>query len=88
MWSFPTLAGKRFQDERVDHPTQKPLKLTNRIVKHFSAPGSLVVVPFVGSGTECLSALQLGRHFLGCEINPEYVELARGRLTAQQPTLC
>jgi len=87
VWSFPTLAGRRFSGERVDHPTQKPLALTDRIVSHFSAPGSLVVVPFAGSGTECLSALRHGRSYWGAEIKSEYVQLARTRLeaAAQEP---
>lgn len=91
VWRFPTLAGRRFQDEKVDHPTQKPLSLTNRIVKHFSEPKSIVVVPFAGSGTECVSALGLDRRFWGCEIKPEYVDLARSRLELQpeaQDSLC
>jgi DNA modification methylase len=82
VWSFPTLAGRRFRDERVDHPTQKPLALTDRIVGHFSSPGSLVVVPFAGSGTECVSALRSGRDFWAAEIKPEYVQLAERRLQA------
>ena len=80
VWRFPTLAGRRFRDEKVDHPTQKPLALTDRIVGHFSEPGRLVVVPFAGSGTECVSAMSNGRDFWACEIKPEYVELARHRL--------
>ena len=80
VWGFPTLAGRRFRDEKVDHPTQKPLSLTDRIVTHFSEPGSVVVVPFAGSGTECLSAMRNNRQFWGCEIKPEYVELALSRL--------
>ena len=80
VWGFPTLAGRRFRDEKVDHPTQKPLSLTDRIVTHFSEPGSVVVVPFAGSGTECVSAMRNDRQFWGCEIKPEYVELALSRL--------
>jgi len=80
VWSFPTLAGRRFRDERVAHPAQKPLALTDRIVGHFSAPGSLVVVPFAGSGTECVSASRHGRDFWAAELNPEYVRLAESRL--------
>jgi DNA modification methylase len=82
VWSFPTLAGRRFRDEKVDHPTQKPLALTDRIVSHFSTPGSLVVVPFAGSGTECLSAFRNDRLYWGAEIKPAYVRLARRRLQA------
>ena len=82
VWSFPTLAGRRFRDERVAHPTQKPLALTDRIVGHFSSPGSLVVVPFAGSGTECVSALRNGRAFWAAEIKREFVQLAEQRLNA------
>jgi DNA modification methylase len=82
VWSFPTLAGRRFRDEKVDHPTQKPLSLTDRIVCHFSEPESLVVVPFAGSGTECVSAHRNGRDFWASEIKPEYVALTRSRLRA------
>jgi len=82
VWRFPTLAGRRFEKEKVDHPTQKPLSLSMRIVEHFSNPGELVVVPFVGSGTECVAAKVLGRHFIGAELNPGYVAIAKCRLSA------
>jgi len=81
VWHIPTLAGKRFAKERVAHPTQKPLALSQRLVRHFSNFGELVFVPFVGSGTECVAAIQLGRPYLGAEINPTYVEIAEKRLS-------
>ena len=80
VWRIPTLAGRRFAKERVAHPTQKPLVLSERLVKHFSSPGDLVLVPFVGSGTECVAAVSLGRHYVGAEMNPEYVRIARQRI--------
>ena len=80
VWKFPTLAGRRFRDEKLDHPTQKPLALTDRIILHFSAPGSLVVVPFSGSGTECVSATLNGRHFWGCDVNADYVAMSEQRI--------
>lgn len=80
VWRFPTLAGRRFADERTEHPTQKPLPLSRRIVEHFSNPGDLVVVPFVGSGSECVAAVTTGRRFIGAEINPRYVAIAKERL--------
>jgi len=80
VWTFPTLAGKRFAAERTDHPTQKPLSLSNRIIEHFSNPGDMVVIPFVGSGSECVSAVDYGRNFAGAEINPSYVEMANKRI--------
>lgn len=80
VWRFPVLAGRRFRDEKVDHPTQKPLSISCRIVNHFSNPGELVVVPFVGSGSECLAAVMGQRNFIGFELNPEYIKLARKRM--------
>jgi DNA modification methylase len=82
VWKFPVLAGRRFSGERVDHPTQKPLSLTDRIVRHFSNEGDLVLAPFAGSGTECISAYINNRHFVGIEIVPEYVAVALERLKA------
>jgi len=82
VWSFPVLAGRRFRDEKVAHPTQKPLSITNRIVQHFSNEGDVIVVPFVGSGTECVSAVANGRHFWGAEINDDYVKIAKERIAA------
>lgn len=80
IWNFPTLAGNRFKDEKVDHPTQKPLSLSKRIVDHFSNPHDIVVIPFAGSGTECLAAQQSQRSFIGFELNPQYIEIANQRL--------
>ena len=80
VWGFPTLAGRRFADEKVDHPTQKPLGLTLRIVKHFSNEGDTVLVPFVGSGTECIAAKMLKRSYLGFELNSDYIAIAESRL--------
>jgi site-specific DNA-methyltransferase (adenine-specific)/adenine-specific DNA-methyltransferase len=80
IWRFPTLAGRRFRDEKVDHPTQKPLSISRRIVKHFSNPNDIVLIPFVGSGSECVAAAIEGRRYVGFELNPTYVELAKSRL--------
>lgn len=82
VWAFPTLAGRRFREEKVNHPTQKPLSISRRIVRHFSDPGDLVLVPFVGSGTECVAAAMEGRRWLGFELNSEYVGVAKERLKA------
>ena len=86
VWSFPTLAGRRFKDEKVDHPTQKPLSISERIVRHFSNEGDTILIPFAGSGSECVAAKKLGRNFIGFELNSDYIEIANDRLksTAQQ----
>lgn len=87
VWRFPTLAGRRFATERTEHPTQKPLNLSRRLIEHFSNPGDLVLVPFVGSGSECVAAIECGRQFTGVEINPSYAEIARRRIADASPQL-
>ena len=84
VWKFPTLAGRRFAEERTEHPTQKPMSLSLRIIEHFSNTGDLVVVPFAGSGSECVAAWEAGRQFMAAEINAKYVSIARSRLAAIQ----
>lgn len=84
VWQFPTLAGRRFRDEKVDHPTQKPLSISRRIVKHFSNEGDTVLVPFAGSGSECVAAKELARDYIGFELNPDYIKIASMRLDNTQ----
>ena len=79
VWNFPTLSGKRFENEKVDHPTQKPLELCNRIIKYFSNPKDIVFIPFAGSGSECLSSMINDRNFLATEINSKYIDIANQR---------
>jgi len=62
------------------HPTQKPLRVIKRMIALSTRPGDLVLAPFSGSGTECVAAKELGRHYLGFETEPQYAELARMRL--------
>ena len=81
VWCFPVLAGKRFSAEKVKHPTQKPLSISSRIVDHFSNPGDTVLIPFAGSGSECVACKLSNRNFIGFELNPEYVKIAKGRLS-------
>lgn len=82
VWRIPTLAGRRFAAERTKHPTQKPLNLSRRLVEHFSNPGEMVLIPFAGSGSECVASIQCGRRFVASEVNAEYVEIARSRVAA------
>ena len=76
------LAGGAGKKERVDHPTQKPLELCEKLIKSSmkKPEETFVVVPFAGSGSECVAAKKLGINFVGFEINPEYVELCKSRL--------
>tara|TARA_Y100000389_G_scaffold77054_1_gene73811 strand:+ start:12466 stop:13488 length:1023 start_codon:yes stop_codon:yes gene_type:complete len=78
----PALAGGAGKKERVEHPTQKPLSLCDTLIKASLNKSSktLLVVPFVGSGSECLSAKKNNIDFIGFEINSEYINTANERL--------
>lgn len=62
------------------HPTEKPELACERIIGASSNEGNIVVVPFVGSGSECVSAKKIKRKYIGFEIEPKYVEIAEKRL--------
>jgi site-specific DNA-methyltransferase (adenine-specific) len=80
---IPALAGGAGKKERVDHPTQKPLALCEKLLKSCKQPANngYVLVPFAGSGSECLAAKNLGLPFVGIELNSEYVKLINERLS-------
>lgn len=83
---IPALAGGAGRKERVDHPTQKPLLLCEKLLKACMRPNQtpFVVIPFVGSGSECVACKKLGCSFIGYEINPKYIELAKQRLASEK----
>ncbi|PZA12536.1 site-specific DNA-methyltransferase [Rhodopseudomonas palustris] len=62
------------------HPTQKPLQLMSALIELTTQPGQIVLDPFAGSGTTLLAAKQLGRRFVGVEIDPRYARVANDRL--------
>jgi site-specific DNA-methyltransferase (adenine-specific) len=68
--------------EKTGYPTQKPLKLLERIVRVHSNPGDLVLDFFAGSGTTGQAAANLGRRFLLIDSSPDAVRLMRKRLGA------
>ena len=79
VWDIPnnkdrkeTLYGK--------HPTQKPLRLFNRIISISGKTGGVVLSPFAGSGTECVAAKMAGMSYIGFETEKDYVEIATKRL--------
>jgi site-specific DNA-methyltransferase (adenine-specific) len=69
--------------ERTGYPTQKPVRLLERIVAASSRPGDLVLDPYAGSGTTGVAAARLGRRWLLADRNPAAVEIARRRLAAE-----
>ena len=66
--------------ERIGYPTQKPIALLNRIIKTFTNQGNLVLDCFMGSGTTQVSAMSLGRRFIGADINVASIQQTTKRL--------
>lgn len=62
------------------YPTQKPEALMERMVLAASRPGDLVLDPFIGSGTTGVVAVRHGRRFVGIDLNPEAIAVARTRI--------
>lgn len=61
----------------VEHPTQKPYKITERLLSAAKpCKNGTVIIPFTGSGSECAVATDLGIKYYGFEINPDYVLMA------------
>ena len=68
------------KDDHGLHEAQKPLNLMECLVSLVTKRGALILDPFAGSGTTCVAAQKLGRHFIGIEINEKYVKIAKHRL--------
>lgn len=75
-----TYKSKELISRELLHTIQKPEKLIERIVKASSNQGEFIFDPFVGSGTVPVVCQRLDRFFVGCEMNPQYVEIANQRL--------
>lgn len=75
--STPNKAEKAFGK----HPTQKPIELLDRIILASTNKGDVVFDPFSGSSTTGVSAIRNGRQFVGCEREPEYIDLSIARLS-------
>jgi site-specific DNA-methyltransferase (adenine-specific) len=82
LWRIPTVPKR----EKLHgyHPTQKPLRLVRRALLASSGEGDLVFDPFCGSGTTGVAAKELGRFFVGAEMERGYCELAARRIQATQ----
>ena len=65
-----------------EHPTQKPLRLMRKLIADFTQPGDLVCDPFMGAGTTGIACIELGRKFVGVEIDSSYFEIACRRTAA------
>jgi DNA modification methylase len=76
MWNGMIRQGN---EERF-HLTQKPLGVMKWIIENYSPAGATIFDPFMGSGTTGVACVQLGRNFIGCEIDEKYFEIAKRRI--------
>lgn len=76
-------------ETNTEHPAPFPLKLAKRAIVSGSSEGAIILDPFAGSGTTGVAALQTNRHFVGIELDSEYVTIAQRRIeqAAAQPML-
>lgn len=65
-----------------NHPTVKPIELMKYLIKLVTPPGGTVLDPFNGSGSTGCAAVELGHTYIGCELDPAYVEIAKKRILA------
>jgi len=81
---FNVLRYKPVSPAAKQHSVQKPDALISFLIEASTDKNDLIFDPFIGSGTTLVSAKSQGRHFFGCDINPECVAIAEERLSAIQ----
>lgn len=78
VWSIPPESATR-----VGHPAPFPVALPERLIGLYTYADDLVLDPFMGAGSAGVAALRTGRRFVGCDMDPAYVELSRERVAAE-----
>lgn len=78
VWIFPNVKNNHV--EKTSHPCQFPVELVERLVLSLTAPGDTVFDPYMGVGSTVIGALKHDRSGTGCDVVPEYVEIARDRV--------
>lgn len=85
IWEY--VVGKKKEDQYAKgHPAPFPCALARDHISSWTNEGDVVLDPMNGSGTTCISALQLGRNYIGIDISKEYCDLARNRISNFQKT--
>ncbi len=82
VWEIPTESASR-----VGHPAPFPVELPQRLIDLYTYQGDLVLDPFMGAGSTAVAAVRTGRHFVGFDIDADYVEIAEKRIAEEQERL-
>jgi len=90
-WAYPTnVLYLATECGNQNHSATFPVDLPAWFIRLFTQPGDVVLDPFVGSGSTAVACVRLGRYYLGIDVDPGFVELARRRVEAEcgnQPDL-
>lgn len=78
VWDFPNV--KHNHPEKTIHPCQFPVELVERLVLAMTDVGDVVLDPYMGVGSSIIAALMHDRMAYGCDVVPEYVDVARQRV--------
>jgi len=79
VWDIPNVKSNHV--EKTDHPCQFPVGLVERLVLALTDRGGNVLDPYLGVGSSAVAALKNGRNAYGCDIMPEYVDIALDRIS-------
>jgi DNA modification methylase len=79
VWEIPPESARR-----VGHPAPFPVELPERLIRLYTYADDLVLDPFMGSGSALLAAARLGRRYVGYDLDPAYVAIARARVAASE----
>ncbi|MBA1341925.1 MAG: Modification methylase MjaI [ANME-2 cluster archaeon] len=83
VWGFSAESAKK-----VGHPAPFPIELPYRFIQLYTYKDDVILDPFCGVGTSCLAALEADRHFIGFDINQEYVDKSNIRLKEKLDQTC
>ena len=75
VWTFPAEPATK-----VGHPAPFPVELPYRLIQLYTFEGDIILDPFIGSGQAAIAAIKTERHYIGYDINEEYVKLANKRI--------
>lgn len=75
VWTFPAVSARK-----IGHPAPFPVELPQRLVQLYTFEGEVVLDPFMGSGQTAIAALNTNRHYVGYDVDVEYVNLAEKRI--------
>lgn len=78
VWDIPNVKANHI--EKTEHPCQFPIAIPQRLIKALTKPGSVIMDPFLGSGTTAIACIIEKRNFIGCELKKEYIEIAKHRI--------